>query len=61
MATLLPGFSDCRWDSAGERRYAVRLLSHVEDDYFCWHNVPIGSARLHPDFVLVHPGRGCWK
>lgn len=58
MATLIPTFGSCRWDSRGEGRFAERLLSHLEDDYLCWHNVPIGSAKLHPDFVILHPRRG---
>jgi hypothetical protein len=42
----------------GERRFAQRLESHLEDDYLCWYDVPIGPKRLHPDFVVLHPRRG---
>jgi hypothetical protein len=58
MARLIPSFGSCRWDSPGERRFAERLLSHLEDDYLCWFNVPMGSQRMHPDFVILHPRRG---
>ncbi|MDQ2659175.1 MAG: NERD domain-containing protein, partial [Verrucomicrobiota bacterium] len=30
----------------------------MEDDYLCWYDVPIGPKRLHPDLVILHPGRG---
>jgi hypothetical protein len=43
---------------AGERRFARRLESLLEDDYLCWYNTPIGSKSLHPDFILLHPQRG---
>jgi hypothetical protein len=42
----------------GERRLAQRLEAKLEDDYLCWYNVPIGSRQLHPDFIVLHPGRG---
>jgi len=42
----------------GERRFAERLEGKLEDDYLCWYDVPIGPKRLHPDFIVLHPGRG---
>jgi hypothetical protein len=42
----------------GERRFARRLESHLEDDYVCWYNVPVRSWRQHPDFLILHPRRG---
>jgi len=42
----------------GERRVAQRLESHLEDDYLCWYDVPVGGRQLHPDFAILHPGRG---
>jgi Nuclease-related domain len=42
----------------GERRFGERLKTLLEDDYFCWHNVPVGPKRQYPDFVLLHPRRG---
>ena len=32
----------------------------MEEDYLCWHDVPVGPVRQHPDFVVLHPGRGLW-
>ena len=58
MATLIPAMGSIRWQASGERRFAERLLSHLEDDYLCWYDIPIGSAKLHPDFVILHPRRG---
>lgn len=42
----------------GERRFAQRLESKLEDDYLCWYDVPIGQSMRHPDFVVLHPKRG---
>lgn len=44
--------------TAGERRFAQRLESHLEDDYLCWYGVPVGSRTLHPDFLILNPRRG---
>lgn len=45
---------------AGERRFGERLRRLLEDDYLCWHNVPIGPKRQYPDFVVLHPRHGLW-
>lgn len=58
MATLIPSISTCKFDSSGEARFARFLEAKLEDDYLCWYNVPIGPARLHPDFIIMHPQRG---
>ena len=42
----------------GERRFAQRLEAKLEDDYLCWYDVPVGPAKSHPDFVVLHPRRG---
>ncbi|MGH8736728.1 MAG: DEAD/DEAH box helicase, partial [Burkholderiales bacterium] len=39
-------------------RFARRLESHLEDDYLCWYDVPVGSLHQHPDFLVFHPRRG---
>ena len=44
--------------TSGERRFARRLESHLEDDYVCWYNVPVGAWNQHPDFLILHPRRG---
>jgi hypothetical protein len=43
---------------AGERRFAQRLGSHLEDDYTCWYEVPVGKRQRYSDFIVLHPGRG---
>ena len=59
MATLVPTLSSLpRSATPGERRLAQRLVDKLEDDYLCWYNVPLGPRQRHPDFVLLHPGRG---
>ena len=44
--------------TSGERRFARRLESHLEDDYICWYDVPVGASHQHPDFLVLHPRRG---
>ncbi|MCG8537302.1 MAG: NERD domain-containing protein [Pseudomonadales bacterium] len=59
MAIFFPELPKARKKmQAGERRFADRLDSHLEDDYLCWYDVGIGPNHLHPDFTLLHPGRG---
>lgn len=59
MATLIPSYSTCATRmTPGERRFAQRLESKLEDDYLCWYDVPIGQSMRHPDFVVLHPKRG---
>lgn len=59
MATLIPALSSVTAKmTAGERRFAQRLESHLEPDYLCWYGVPVGSRGLHPDFLVLNPRRG---
>ncbi len=59
MAKLINSLNHTRRNvTPGERRFAKRLESLLEDDYLCWFDVPIGPARLHPDFLILHPTRG---
>ncbi|WP_211208664.1 3'-5' exonuclease [Thiobacillus thioparus] len=59
MSTLIPSYSSCAARmTGGERRFAQRLESKLEDDYLCWYDVPIGQSMRHPDFVVLHPRRG---
>jgi hypothetical protein len=58
MATLIPSISCCKFDTTGERRFAQRLESKLEEDYLCWYDVPVGTGHLHPDFIVLHPLRG---
>lgn len=59
MAKLINSLTQGRRDvTPGERRFAERLKTHLEDDYLCWFNVPIGAVRHYPDFLILHPSRG---
>jgi hypothetical protein len=59
MATFLSSpLSPGARPTPGERRLADRFSDLLEDDYLCWYDVPIGPKHQHPDFVLLHPGRG---
>jgi len=59
MSTLIPALGTVLSKmTSGERRFAERLESHLEDDYLCWYDVPVGEKGLHPDFVVLHPRRG---
>lgn len=42
----------------GELRVSDRLEQFLEDDYLCWYDVPVGPKHQHPDFLILHPGRG---
>lgn len=62
MATVIPHLAAIRSArvTLGERRFAERLESLLEDDYLCWYNVPIhGKRRIrYPDFLVLNPRRG---
>ncbi len=42
----------------GEKRFARRLEDLLEDDYLVWYDIPVGSQRRYPDFIILHPARG---
>jgi len=42
----------------GERRVAKRLESHLEKDFLCWYDVPVGKMMRYPDFIIIHPKNG---
>lgn len=59
MATLIPSLNSCLGRmQAGEKRFARRLESCLEDDYLCWYEMPIGSRQRYSDFIVLHPARG---
>lgn len=59
MATLIPSLhSVLAKMTPGEKRFARRLESHLEDDYLCWYEATIGPRSRRPDFIVLHPGRG---
>ncbi|MCP5347114.1 MAG: NERD domain-containing protein [Pseudomonadales bacterium] len=59
MAELIPSLNSCVGRmQAGERRFAERLGSHLEDDYLCWYELPIGKRQRYSDFIILHPNRG---
>ena len=43
---------------AGEKRFARRLGSHLEDDYLCWYETGVGARPRYTDFAILHPMRG---
>lgn len=43
---------------SGEKRFARRLESHLEDDYLCWYEIPVGKRQRYSDFIILHPLRG---
>lgn len=59
MAILIPSLSTCAPRmQQGEKRFAERLESKLEDDYMLWYDVPVGPKQTQPDFVVMHPRRG---
>ena len=59
MAELIPSLSSCLSRmQAGEKRFARRLGTHLEDDYVCWYETGVGQRPSYTDFVILHPIRG---
>lgn len=59
MAELIPNLNTCLPKmTAGEKRFARRLLELLEDDYLVWYDIPLGVKRRYPDFIVMHPSRG---
>lgn len=59
VATLIPALSTCLTRmTSGEKRLARRLEEKLEADYLLWYDIPVGSANLHPDFLVLNPRRG---
>jgi hypothetical protein len=44
--------------NAGERRVLNQLKRCLGDDYWVWHDVPIGPRSRQPDFVVLSPRQG---
>ena len=60
MARIIPDLNKATLGkmTSGERRFAQRLDKFLEDDYLVWYDIPVGSQRRYPDFIILHPGRG---
>jgi hypothetical protein len=59
MANLIPSLNSCiKRMQAGEKRFAWRLGTHLEDDYLCWYELPVGRRQRYSDFIILHPLRG---
>jgi len=59
MAEFITSLSTCgKQITSGERRFARRLETLLEDDYLVWFDIPIGDKHRYPDFIVLHPGRG---
>ena len=43
---------------SGEKRFAWAIGSHLEDDYLCWYELPVGKRQRYSDFIILHPARG---
>ena len=44
--------------TSGEKRFARRLETLLEDDYLVWYDISVGKQRRYPDFIVLHPSRG---
>ena len=59
MASLIPSLNSCiNRMQTGEKRFAWRIGSHLEDDYLCWYELPVGKRQRYSDFIILHPARG---
>ncbi len=51
MAKLVTSLAVCADRmTAGERRVAQRLESHLSEDCLVWYDIPVGRQYQHPDF-----------
>ena len=58
-ARLIPSLNRCSGKmTPGEKRFARALESHLESDYLCWYEIPVGKRQRYTDFIILHPGRG---
>lgn len=59
MAELIPSLNRCLPRmNGGEKRFARMLESHLETDYLCWYEIPVGKRQRYTDFIILHPARG---
>ena len=59
MAGLIPSLNSCvNRMRSGEKRFAWRIASHLEDDYLCWYELSVGKRQRYSDFIILHPARG---
>jgi hypothetical protein len=59
MGTLIPAYGSCEPRmTSGERRFAQRLESFLEDHCLCWYDVPVNTKYPPPDFAVLDPRRG---
>ena len=60
MAEIIPSLNKDTLSrmTVGEKRVARRLQKLLEDDYLVWYDIPVGSKRRYPDFIILHPSRG---
>lgn len=61
MAKLTPPLNSCLSRmTSGEKRFARRLESHLEEDYLCWYEprVGVGHRSRYTDFIVLHAARG---
>ncbi|WP_457673447.1 NERD domain-containing protein, partial [Thiolapillus sp.] len=56
---LIPSLNACLSRmQAGEKWFARCLEAHLEDDYLCWYELPVGARPRYSDFIILHPWRG---
>lgn len=54
MASIIPNINAASTKmTSGERRFGQRLEAFLEDDYSCWFDIPVGSNRRYPDFIIA--------
>lgn len=59
MAQIIPSLNTClKKMTSGEKRLAEAFRKHLEDDYLCWFDIPVGRQRRYPDFIILNPRRG---
>ena len=60
VATFLPSLNSCQSKmTPGEKRFATRLHTNLDESFHCWYDVSVGTKRSrYPDFILLHADLG---
>ena len=60
MATFIPVLNSCKSKmTPGELRFATRLHTNLDEDFYCWFDIAIGGDKSrYPDFMILNADLG---
>lgn len=60
MATFIPALNSCKSKmTPGELRFATRLHTNLDEDFYCWFDIPVGGNKSrYPDFMILNADFG---